>query len=115
MADSILTETLFMPPQSARWLRISLRTARHDRARGLLEYRDLRIGAIPLHAELHPREIVGLIALEPVILGIGVMYEVVIAGSDARDIELLSFRRLMVVIAPSDGDALQLRVAFEVS
>src|SRR5204863_6003707 len=90
-------------------------------AGGMIGEGDLRVCAAPREVELQPREVVLLArrlrarALEPVIVGISQVGEVVVAGREARDLELLQRCGLVVRVAPADGESLEVAVALEIA
>src|SRR6266567_1842171 len=95
-------------------LRIRPAAARHRIANRLAQDGDLWIGALPRQPELHPCEVVRLVGFHPMVFRIDLVGQVVDAFGRSGDVELLSFSRLMVVIAPSYRDPLQRSIALEV-
>src|SRR4029079_1137226 len=71
--------------------------------------------------ELHPHEVVLLRRIArgccffPVLVRIGELGEVVVARVQPRDLELLEWSRLVILVGPSDREALQVTVALEVA
>ena len=69
--------------------------------RRVVQDRDRRVGALPHEPELDPREVVRLVALEPVVVGVGEMGQVVVAGRETRDVGVLERRRLVLAVGGS--------------
>src|SRR6476646_984426 len=85
-------------------------------ARRVVDLRHRGVRPLAAEVELHPGEVVALAIwpLEPVIERVGLVGQVVVAVRQARDLELLERRRLVVLVGPVGSESLEVAIALEV-